>query len=199
VVPGDVVFRYNVAALTADVRPMFFLPLIATAPGAMLLFRKWLGLPPAIAIMINFDEHEKREKKKLQEEQLYAIISAAEVENARWNNARELAVGLRDYLADKHPDVKLSVDDFSVSLARGERLLIIEAVDTWQYAMTRKGDPARKRKELPKGVLNWLIEPSHAVDWLLEVLAGNDFRSVGSKETMMNTVFDWLKTSMVSS
>jgi hypothetical protein len=110
-----------------------------------------------------------------------------------------LAVGLRHYLADKHPDVKLSVDYFSVSLARGERLLIIEAVDTWQYAMTRKGDPARKRKELPKGVLNWLIKPSHAVDWLLEGLAGNDFRSVGSKETMMNTVFDWLKTSMVSS
>jgi hypothetical protein len=107
--------------------------------------------------MINFDEHEKRQKKKLQEDQFYTMILAAEVENARRDvenarrdNAQELADGLRDYLADKHPDVKLSVEEFSVSLTHGERLLIIDAVDTCEYLMTRRGDPPRKREELPK-------------------------------------------------
>jgi len=151
--------------------------------------------------MINFDEHEKRQKKKLQEEQFYAMISAAEVENVRRDNARELAAGLREHLADKHPDVILSVDDFSVSLARGERLLIIEAVDTWQYRMTRRGDSPRKRQELPKGVLNWILDPSstrRAADWLIEGLVGKDIVSGGGKETMMDTVLSWLKSSVVS-
>jgi hypothetical protein len=57
--------------------------------------------------MITFDQREKD-----QADEKYAQMSFwAEIENVCYDHARELAASLQKYLAAKHSDVKLTVED----------------------------------------------------------------------------------------
>jgi hypothetical protein len=114
--------------------------------------------------LVTFDEREKERA----EEKYAQLVSWAEIENACYDHARELADQLRVYLANKHVDVALSSHGNEVTLARGSRTLVISTNDHRMYEVARPGsnDPreATRKKSLSRlderrmtdEVLEWL-------------------------------------------
>lgn len=110
--------------------------------------------------MIDFD---KREKDRV-EEKYAQIVFWAEIENACYDHARELAASLQKYLADRYGDVKLSVQENRVTLNNGA--LVISTHDHRTYEVMGTSpikDDMRKRfltrldeRRMMDEVLEWL-------------------------------------------
>lgn len=112
--------------------------------------------------MIDFD---KREKERAEEE-FARMVFWAEIDNACFDHARELAASLRKHLAEKHGDVGLAVEHNKVSLTRAGRRLVISTQDHRTYevmGLSPVKDDMRKRfatyiteRQMMDEVIEWL-------------------------------------------
>ena|ERR1700686_657592 len=103
--------------------------------------------------LVTFDEREKERA----EEKFAQLFAWAQIDNACYDHARELAAQLRTYLENKPPDVALSVRDNEVSLVRGAQTIVVSTHDHRTYEVARPGssDP---REEMRKKFLTRLDE-----------------------------------------
>ena len=111
--------------------------------------------------MVSVIDFDKREKERA-EGKYAGMVSGAEIENACYDHARELAASLRKYLGEKHSDVNLSVEENRVTLMRGPRRLSISTLDQRRYEVIvglyriSKSVVGVTELEMMDEVLNWL-------------------------------------------
>jgi hypothetical protein len=114
---------------------------------------------------MDFSQHERNRA----EEKYAQMIAGAEIDNACYDHARELAASLRKYFAGSHTDVNLAVEENRVMLTYRDRCLVISTKDHRRYEVMGVSpimDARRKRfatyiseRQMMDEILGWLAKP----------------------------------------